>query len=96
MREERVSSAIRLELRPGEWVLWQTGPFRFISLHGSAARIRDTVTTELREVPVADLRGMPTLPSEEFDRRLDRLRTTADSGWSLGSKLFSRALACSM
>ncbi len=60
MRVERVSSAIRLELRPGEWVLWQARPFRFISLHGSAARIRDTVTAQLREVPVADLRGMPT------------------------------------
>jgi hypothetical protein len=86
MRVERVSSAIRLELRPGEWVLWQARPFRFVSLHGSAARIRDTVTGELREVPVADLRGMPTLPSEAFDRRLDRLRTTADSGWSLAQQ----------
>jgi hypothetical protein len=35
------------------------------------------VTAELREVPVTDLRGMPTLPSEKFDRRLDRLRTKA-------------------
>jgi putative transposase len=86
MQVERVSSAIRLELRPGEWVLWQARPFRFVSLHGSAARIRDTVTGELREVPVADLRGMPTLPSEAFDRRLDRLRTTADSGWSLAQQ----------
>jgi hypothetical protein len=50
MRVERVSSAIRLELRPGEWVLWQARPFRFVSLHGSAARIRDTVTAELRDV----------------------------------------------
>jgi hypothetical protein len=29
---------------------------------------------------------MPTLPSEEFDRRLDRLRTTADSGWKLAQQ----------
>jgi hypothetical protein len=83
MRVERVSSAIRLELRPGEWVLWQARPFQFVSLHDSTARIRDTVTADLREVPVADLRGMPTLPSEEFDRRIDRLRTAPDPSWSL-------------
>ena len=52
MRVERVCSAIRLQLRPGEWVLWKARPFRFISLHGSAARIRDTVTAELRGVRV--------------------------------------------
>jgi hypothetical protein len=38
---ELVSSVIRLELRPAEWVLWKARPFRFVSLHGSTASIRD-------------------------------------------------------
>jgi hypothetical protein len=46
---ELVSSVIRLELRPGEWVLWKARPFRFVSLHGSTASIRDSVNAELHE-----------------------------------------------
>jgi hypothetical protein len=70
-----MSSAVRLELRPGEWVLWNARPFRFVSLHGGMASIRDSVNAELHEVAVADLRGMPSLPPEGFDRRVDRLRS---------------------
>ena len=44
---ERVSSAVRLELRPGEWVLWKARPFRFVSLNGSTASIRDSINAEL-------------------------------------------------
>ena len=55
---ERVSSAVRLELRPGEWVLWKARPFRFVSLNGSTASIRDSINAELHEVAVTDLRGM--------------------------------------
>ena len=80
---ERLSSALRLHLRPGEWVLWKARPFRFISLQGSTASIRDSVNAELHEVPVADLRGMPSLPPEDLDHRLDRLRTVSGQNWSL-------------
>jgi hypothetical protein len=58
-------------------------PFRFISLHGSTASIRDPVNAELHEVAVADLRGMPSLSAEDFDQRVDRLRTVSDQSWSL-------------
>jgi hypothetical protein len=80
---EQLSSAVRLDLRPGEWVLWKTRPFRFVSLQGSTASIRDSVNAELHEVAVADLRGMPSLPPEDLDHRVDRLRTTSDQSWSL-------------
>ena len=80
---EQLSSAVRLDLRPGEWVLWNARPFRFVSLQGSTASIRDSVNAELHEVPVADLRGMPSLPPEDLDHRLDRLRTVSDQNWSL-------------
>jgi hypothetical protein len=65
---ERVSSAVRLELRPGEWVLWKSRPFRFVALRGSTASIRDSVNAELHEVAVAHLRGMPSLSAEDFDQ----------------------------
>jgi hypothetical protein len=79
---ERVSSAVRLDLRPGEWVLWEARPFRFVSLQGSTASIRDSVNAELHEVAVAELRGMPSLPPEDLDQRVDRLRTASDQSWS--------------
>ena len=83
---ERVSSAVRLDLRPGEWVLWKARPFRFVSLQGSTASIRDSVNAELHEVAVADLRGMPSLPPEDLDQRVDRLRTTSDQSWCLAQQ----------
>jgi hypothetical protein len=83
---ERVSSAVRLDLRPGEWVLWKACPFRFVSLQGSTASIRDSVNAELHEVAVADLRGMPSLPPEDLDQRVGRLRTISDQSWSLAQQ----------
>ena len=83
---ERLSSAVRLDLRPGEWVLWNARPYRFISLQGSTASIRDSVNAELLEVAVAELRGMPSLPPEDFDQRVDLLRTTSDQGWHLAQR----------
>jgi hypothetical protein len=73
-------------LRPGEWVLWKARPFRFVSLQGSTATIRDSVNAELHEVAVADLRGMPSLPPEDLDQRVDRLRTASDPNWSLAQQ----------
>jgi hypothetical protein len=83
---ERLNSAVRLELRPGEGVLWQARPFRLVSLHGNTASIRDSVSAELHEVAVADLRGMPSLPPEDFDERVDRLRTASDQSRSLAQQ----------
>jgi putative transposase len=83
---EGVSSAIRLELRPGEWVLWKARPFRFVALRGSTASIRDSVNAELHEVSVAELRGLPSLPREDFDQRVDRLRTASERSWSVAQK----------
>jgi hypothetical protein len=73
-------------LRPGEWVLWKARPFRFVSLHGGMASIRDSVNDELHEVAVAGLRGMPSIPPEDFERRVDRLRTASDQSWSLAQQ----------
>ena len=83
---ERLISAVRLDLRPGEWVLWKARPFRFIALQGSTASIRDSVNAELREVAVAELRGMPSLPPEDVDKRVELLRTTSDQSWYLAQR----------
>ena len=37
MDPERFTSAVRLELRPGEWVLWDLRPHRFESLRDQRA-----------------------------------------------------------
>jgi hypothetical protein len=63
MGTEAIASALRLELRPGEWVLWDARPHRFESLDKDRARIRDATTGELREVSVAALRALPYLPA---------------------------------
>jgi hypothetical protein len=50
-------------------------------LHGGFARIRDSNSKELREVNVAEIRGLPTLALEDLDDRLDRSRTSDDPSW---------------
>lgn len=75
--QDSLNSALRLDLRPGEWVLWSGRAHRFESLRGTRARIRDSKSKELREVDVAEIRGLPTLALEDLDERLD-LRRTAD------------------
>jgi hypothetical protein len=79
--QDSLNSALRLDLRPGEWVLWSGRPHRFESLRGTCARIRDSNSTELREVDVAEIRGMTTLALEDLDERLDGLRTSGDPTW---------------
>ncbi len=78
---DSLNSALRIDLRPGEWVLWSGRPHRFESLHGGFARIRDSNSKELREVNVAEIRGLPTLALEDLDDRLDRSRTSDDPSW---------------
>ena len=75
-------SALRLELRPGEWVLWDTRPHRFEFLLGDRAQLRDPTTAELREVSVSEIRGLPYLPQIDFDARMETARTTDAIRWA--------------
>lgn len=68
-------SALRLE--PGELVLWDGHVCRLESLTGARARICETIAAEIREVPVTELRGVPSLPTRQLDQRLETLRTVA-------------------
>jgi hypothetical protein len=79
--QDCLKSALRLELSPGEWVLWSGRPHRFESLRGARARIRDSSSQEMREVNVAEIRGLPALALEDLDERLDRQRTSGDPIW---------------
>ena len=86
MGTEAISSALRLELRPGEWVLWDARPYRFESLEKDRARIREATTGEQRDVAVAELRALPYLPTAEIDARVDLQRTIDPDEWSLAEK----------
>ena len=86
MGTEAISSALRLELRPGERVLWDARPHHFESLEKDRARIREATTGELREVTVAELRALPYLPAAELDARADLQRTIDPNEWSLAEK----------
>src|SRR5260370_19853447 len=79
--QDSLNSALRLDLRPGEWVLWSGRPHRFESLRGAYAHIRDSKSKEMREVHVAEIRGLPALSLEDLDERLDRQHTSGDPIW---------------
>jgi putative transposase len=84
--QDSLHSALRLDLRPGEWVLWSGRPHRFESLRGARARIRDSDSKEIREVNVAELRGLPALALEDLDERLDRQHTSGDPIWETATE----------
>jgi putative transposase len=86
MGTEAISSALRLELRPGEWVLWDARPHRFESFAQDRARIRDGTNEELRDVAISELRSLSYLPAAELDARLDQQRTVDPVEWSLAEK----------
>jgi len=67
---------------PGTLVLWELRVHRFEGLKGDQARIQDPGSGELREVPVAELSAVPTLPLAELDRRLERSRTVENPDWT--------------
>ena len=46
------------------------------------ARIQEADATDLREVPVTELRGLPSLPFTQLDQRLENLRTVDPLDWS--------------
>jgi len=81
-KTEPPESALCLELRSGELVLWNGRVPRFEGLKGDRARIRDTNSAGLREVLVTELRGLPSLPIVELDQYLKRLRTIDTPDWS--------------
>ena len=83
MDTERFASAMRLELRPGAWVLWDLRPHRFESLHGERARIRDATSNEVHEVEVASLRALPSLAVSDLDARLATQRDIDPALWSI-------------
>ena len=83
MDKEELESALRFDLRPGNWVLWGGRPNQFDSLRGTQARILETRSRQLHEVPVGDLRAMPLIPAPELDERLERQRTADKPSWAL-------------
>ena len=75
-------SALRLELRPGELVLWDGRVFRLDSLRGVRARIVESGANELREVPLTELRGVPSLPPVQLDQRAENVRGVEQVAWN--------------
>jgi putative transposase len=75
-------SALRLELRSGELVLWEGRVHRLQSLEGVRARIQETGAADLREVLVTELRGLPSLPIVQLDQRLEKLRVADTPDWT--------------
>jgi putative transposase len=63
-------------------VLWNGRMHCLESLKGVFARIRERGSADLREVPVSELRGLPTLPAAELDQRLDDLRNIDLADWT--------------
>ncbi len=68
-------------------MLWDGHVCRLESLKGARARIRETIGVDVREVPVTELRGVPSLPTLQLDQRLETLR---DSLLSLATMLGQR------
>ena len=75
-------SALRLELRPGELVLWDGRVCRLESLRGARARIPETIGADIREVPVTELRGVPSFTALQLDQRLETLRGVDQVVWT--------------
>jgi hypothetical protein len=63
-------------------VLWEGRAHRLESLRGVRARIQETGSADLREVLVTELRGLPSLPIVQLDRRLEKLRIVDTSAWN--------------
>jgi hypothetical protein len=52
----------------------------------TGSQTRDSVNGEQHEAAVAELRGMPSLPPEDFDQRVDRLRCERHHHAAAGTK----------
>jgi hypothetical protein len=63
-------------------VLWEGRIHRLKSLKGVRARIQESGATDLREVPVTELRGLPSLPVIQLDQRAEHLRVVDPPDWT--------------
>jgi putative transposase len=63
-------------------VLWEGRIHRLKSLTGVRARIQEAGATDLREVPVTELRGLPSLPITQLDQRVENLRVVDQVDWT--------------
>jgi hypothetical protein len=63
-------------------VLWEGRVHRLESLKGLRARIQETAAADPREVLVTELRGLPSLPIMQLDRRLEKLRVVDPPDWN--------------
>jgi hypothetical protein len=71
-----------MELRPGEFVLWDGRVCQLKSLRGARAQIQETIGDDIREVPVSELRGIPSFTSRQLDQRLETLREVDPVAWT--------------
>ena len=63
-------------------MLWDGRVCRLESLRGARARIQETIGTDVREVPVTELRGVPSFPTLQLDQRLETLRDVDQVVWT--------------
>lgn len=64
------------------FVLWEGRIHRLKSLKGLLARIQETSTTDIREVPVCELRGLPSLSITQLDQCAEDLRLVDSPDWT--------------
>src|ERR1700722_12009229 len=84
LRRPQIGTSARTASRGMRSLEWP--PHRFESLRGARARIRDSNSKELREVNVAEIRGLPALTFENLDERLARQRTSGDPIWDMATR----------
>jgi putative transposase len=63
-------------------VLWDGRVCRLESLRGARARIQETIGAGIREVPVSELRGVPSFTTLQLDQRLETLRDVDQEVWT--------------
>ena len=63
-------------------MLWEGRVHRLKCLKGLRARIQESGATDLREVPVTELRGLPALPIIQLDQRAEHLRVVDPPDWT--------------
>lgn len=63
-------------------VLWDGKVYRLESLNGACARSQEIMRTDIREVPVTELRRVPSLPTLQLDQRLETFRDVDQLAWT--------------
>ena len=62
--------------------MWEGRVHRLKSLAGARARIQESGATDLRDVPVTELRGLRLLPITQLDDRVEKLRIVDPVEWT--------------